>query len=341
MNKFVRKILNGLVIVGIVLFSAFFIEQAFKFRKHIESITDTAPLVEEYEIIPERVASYSQTEQTILAYHNSRVATNSFWISIIAVFVTFLAFFVQYTFNAEQRKDIARERDLNQFFHLMDVYRSVTNSMRIPNITEGKDVCHFMFYEYKAMFKIASDFISQKHYIDIWTVKDINDLTFAFFINGITRNALPTFNTDIMTPEDKESLLIAFRDHLFSIRDDAKAQPIKYLNDYEGRSIKFFDGHRPRLVPYIKYINLILDWIIKHSKTANERKEYLSYLIAEMTDHEIGLLYCSLNTPNYSLYIKPYLKTVDQESLLLKGIFDSIPSTISFKFYYDKEDFLG
>ena len=341
MNKIVRYFLNGLVIVGIFLFSAFFIEQAFKFRKHIEVLSDTPPMVEEIGSIPDNVAAYSQSEYSILAYHNSRVATNSFWISIIAVFVTFLAFFVQYTFNAEQRKDIARERDMNQFFHLMDVYRSVTNSMRIPHITEGKDVCHFMFYEYKAMFKIATDFLGKKQMLDIWTEKDINDLTYAFFINGITRNTLPAFSTCLLNPEEQKALLTEFRDYLFMIRDDMSYHPIKYLNDYEGRGIKFFDGHRPRLVPYVKYINLLLEWIVGHCKTAEERKEYLSYLIAEMSDHEIGLLYSSVNTPNYSSYIKPNSKTSDKESMLYKGIFASVPDSISFKFYYDKKAFLG
>ena len=41
---------------------------------------------------------------------------------------------------------------------------------------------------------------------------------------------------------------------------DIKETPY-YLRDYSNKKIKYFDGHRPRFVPYIKYIRLILDFI--------------------------------------------------------------------------------
>jgi hypothetical protein len=45
------------------------------------------------------------------------------FIAIGAALLTFLAFFVQYRFNTEQRKDIAMERFESMFFEMMRFHR--------------------------------------------------------------------------------------------------------------------------------------------------------------------------------------------------------------------------
>ena len=63
---------------------------------------------------------------------------------------------------------------------------------------------------------------------------------------------------------------------------------VKYIMDYRHKNIKYFDGHRFRIIPYMKYVSLIVDYIISGKSTNNDS---IKYLISEQTDHEIALIY--------------------------------------------------
>ena len=62
----------------------------------------------------QNVSSYAtettKLDSNILEYHNSRVNTGAFAVAIISTIITFLAFYIQYVFNKQQREDISKER---------------------------------------------------------------------------------------------------------------------------------------------------------------------------------------------------------------------------------------
>lgn len=69
--------------------------------------------------------------------------------------------------------------------------------------------------------------------------------------------------------------------------------------DYRGKGIKYFDGHRIRLVTYFKYMTLILKHISGCSEDDYANNiDMSSYFVGETTEHELGLFYAWLSTLN-------------------------------------------
>lgn len=158
--------------------------------------------------------------------------------------LTFLAFYIQYIFNKQQREDISKERKENQFFHLLDVYRDICSNSAVAEKIHGKKAFHYMFYEYKAIFFIINEDEEIKS-LNL-SSQDKNYLTFVFFLNGITPNALPTYKNSSLSDEIKLKILSRVREKLYESRFQKQ---ITYLMDYEDKNIPFADGHRPILIP--------------------------------------------------------------------------------------------
>lgn len=84
------------------------------------------------------------------------------FIAIAAASLTFFAFWVQYKANLIQRGDIARERFERNFFELLNLQESITNSLVLEEICEndstknmkqtGRDVFQMLYEDYKFQF---------------------------------------------------------------------------------------------------------------------------------------------------------------------------------------------
>ena len=75
------------------------------------------------------------------------------FVAIIASFLTFIAFWVQYKANEQQREDIALERFENCLFHLIDIQGSITNSLHLipkdgADCFRGRDIEGRYIFEY-------------------------------------------------------------------------------------------------------------------------------------------------------------------------------------------------
>lgn len=274
-------------------------------------------------------------DSKILEFHNSKIGTGGLVVAFISVIVTFLAFYIQYVFNRQQKKDISSERTENQLFHLMDVYRDICLNSIIDENINGKRAFHYMFYEYKAIFNLINDYIADTE-LEM-NINDKNYLAFVFFLNGLTPNALPTYNNPSLDNESKVQLLTAIRDLLYNSR---KQKSIIYLLDYNEKNITFADGHRHIIIPYTKYINLIIDFIVTQAPNNATRRKYLRFLSSEMTEHEIGLLY-AFNA--YMANIEEGNKGANSSSLKdgYDFIYNDLPADMGYKFKYDNKEFFN
>ena len=329
MNKNLKKISLGNVLITIVsiALSLWMLAVVIKFDMHIKNICSNVDQI--YQDCSER----SIDDSKILQYHDSKISTEGLLIAFIGVIVTFLAFYIQYEFNKQQKKDISSERTENQLFHLMDVYRNICNNSVIDSNISGKRAFHYMFYEYKAIFNIINEYISSCN-LEM-SIEDKNYLSFVFFLNGLTPNALPTYKNYSLDDESKIKLLTSIRELLYIKRDNRN---ITYLLDYKERNIIFADGHRPIIIPYIKYVNLIIDFIINQTSDNDSRKKYIRFLSSEMTHHEIGLIYA------FNSYIKKVEENNDYRNYLESGykfIYQDLPIDIGFKFKFDNKDFFN
>ena len=254
---------------------------------------------------------------------------NGLIFAALGVFLTFIAFYIQYVFNQRQKDDLSRERAENQFFHLLETLRDIRKETKLKNIGDGKIVFHYMFYEFKAIYFIIDNYFLERGRKDV-TPEYICTLAFAFFIDGVSPDS--SKNSGLMdtplTEDDNKAI--------FSLLLDLQQQhkKVRYLADYHSTDIAFFDGHRIRLLPYFNYVGMIVRFIAQNS--AHFSPTSLSYLYSEMTEHELGLLYAYKNYAERLGMLTP----TDHENSVYTKVFCSLPKTNADRFKFNTATFI-
>lgn len=277
----------------------------------------------------------------LLNLYQTRINVGNWIVAIIGTVLTFIAFYVQYEYNSRQKEDIVQERYESKLFHLLDVYRAICHNTSIRNVGSGKVAFHYMFYEYKAIFNIiknSGDILEQINKQDNET---INYIAFTYFINGVSANKIDTtIEEAIITKEGKEILkgkLLSYQRESEAYDDQHNEDGVEYLKDYRHNKIKYFDGHRLRFIPYIKYVSLIVSFI---SDTKCTNVNDIKYLTNEQTDHEIGLIYAYNGYLKYKQHIDHHQPNHDLWGLM----YEDIPEHMRYKFKYNgdnQKDFLS
>ncbi len=277
----------------------------------------------------------------LLNLYQTRINVGNWIVAIIGTVLTFIAFYVQYEYNNRQKEDIVQERYENKLFHLLDVYRDICHNTSIHNVGSGKVAFHYMFYEYKAIFNIiknSNDILAEIANKDNET---INYIAFTYFINGVSANKIDTtIDEAIITKKGKTKLrnrLLSYQRKSEAYDDQHNESGVEYLKDYRYNNIKYFDGHRPRFIPYIKYVSLIVSFI---SDTKCTNVNDIKYLTNEQTDHEIGLIYAYNGYLKYKQHIDHHQPNHDLWGLM----YEDIPEHMRYKFKYNgdnQKDFLS
>lgn len=283
----------------------------------------------------------NDTYNLLLNIYQTRVNVGNWIVAIIGAILTFVAFYVQYEYNSRQKDDIVQERFENKLFHLLDVYRNICNNTFIRNVGSGKVAFHYMFYEYKAIFNIINNrdgILAEGVNKDAET---INYIAFTYFLNGVAANMIETtIDETILSKKGKIKLrnsLLLYQRKSEAFDDQHIERGVKFLKDYRHNKIKYFDGHRPRFIPYIKYVSLIVSYI-SDAKCA----DYIQYLIKEQTDHEIGLIYAYNGYLKYKQHIE-HQQTDQQPNNddLWEKMYEDIPKHIRHRFRYNTNDKKG
>ena len=287
---------------------------------------------------------------SLLNLYQTRINIVNWGIACIGAILTFLAFYVQYADNNRQKEDLALERYENQLFHLLDVYRNICHDTSIENVGYGKVAYHYMFYEYKSIFNMIKK--SEKILNEIPKKNDveaINYIAFTYFINGVSANKIDTtIDKKVLSDEGKKiirDMLLTRQKRSENSGSSKNERGVEYLKDYRNKSIKYFDGHRPRFVPYIKYISLILEFIKEKSIAKNY--DSIKFLIKEQTDHEIGLIYAYNGYRKYSenstTAEKATIsnKNTDFLNELWEQMYNDITEHMKHKFKYNDDEFLS
>lgn len=285
----------------------------------------------------------------LLNLYQTRLNIGNWIVAVIGAALTFIAFYVQYQYNSQQKDDLVQERYENKLFHMLDVYREICNNTTIRNVGKGKIAYHYMFYEYKALFNIIRNNVHISKEICSNDNSTINYIAFTYFINGVSANKIETSIDDkIITPKGKmlvRNLLLSYqRDS--ERADYANEEPgVEYLRDYSNNKIKYFDGHRLRFVPYIKYVSLVVEFIASGKCFGTENIKFLS---KEQTDHEIGLIYAYHGYLKYKASLGNGQQNNEENNEQIKKlwdiVFEDIPEHMRYKFKYDGEkgkDFLS
>lgn len=190
------------------------------------------------------------------------------FIAVCSAYITFLAFWVQYTYNKKQKKDLFQERFENNLFSYLDMLIRQEENCSIEGIGSGKQAFHYMFYEYKALYYI----IRKGNYLhDIQDTEKRNNeeymLTFSIFLNGVSESSTYRLGSEVV--EAVKPHVLKLNHELLHIQQQIISGEIsypKYLKDYQGKKLRIFDGHRLRLISYFRMSCLIMQYHPKVGK---------------------------------------------------------------------------
>ena len=85
------------------------------------------------------------------------------FIAIAAAFLTFLAFWVQFKANEQQKSDLQIERFENKFYNLIEIHRNNVSELIIGTKTSGRKAYISMFNELKFTYMIIKDYYDNRY----------------------------------------------------------------------------------------------------------------------------------------------------------------------------------
>lgn len=101
------------------------------------------------------------------------------FVAIAAAILTFLAFWVQFKANQQQRKDIALERFENNLFELINIQQDITNNLIFiekdsKTNVKGRDVFQFLYEDYN--FGLDGAYGDNPIIVGVKTLMEIQDV---------------------------------------------------------------------------------------------------------------------------------------------------------------------
>jgi hypothetical protein len=247
------------------------------------------------------------------------------FIGIIGAILTFLAFYVQYKANEQQRtqfEDELEKRDLekieqdktwqierfeNKFYQLLSLHRDNVNEMQIGTgeyIAFKRKVFVLMFNELKFTFYCCKAFYNimrRQNQLKVeYTDEQLLRLSYIFFYCGVGDNS------DILSKAINKTPGLEYQDKFFdqtinylkSMKEDKRKR--KTYKDNDGNDVKYtnayrpWGGHQSRLGHYSRHLFQTVKFVVSDANdflTDLQKLDYLRSLRAQLSDHEQLLLY--------------------------------------------------
>ena len=238
------------------------------------------------------------------------------FIAIAAAGLTFLAFWVQFKANEQQRQDIAKERFESKFYELLRMRRQNIEGVKIEDL-EQREVFKELFHEFKMCFKILYNVFdtqqkittNKSFYEQFNIAKKINLVYLIFFYGYKNIHSFTYEQTDVSDNEEwnkiKRELYDNFNENsrfwikapssisMWNTKIKTSEGQLK-LNDYLHSYYRPFQGQSQLLGHYyrnkyqtVKYIHEQNDKFLSFEKKYN----YVKILRAQLSDYEQILFY--------------------------------------------------
>jgi hypothetical protein len=234
------------------------------------------------------------------------------FVAIAAAILTFLAFWVQFKANEQQRRDLQIERFENKFYELLRLHRANVDELNIADRVTGRKCFVQLFNELKYAYLIVKDQfnVQTEEEKELYSKHKIDLLKFSYtiFFYGVGVNSekelLPSFNE----AENKLywNCKTVFTDYQTKYIESKKEHPnIRYftfdlpLNGIPDERTKVFyylpfNGHTARLGHFYRHLFQTVKYIVEQDTNLFDFKEKYSYvkmLRAQLSNHEQLLLY--------------------------------------------------
>lgn len=177
------------------------------------------------------------------------------FVAILAAALTFLAFWVQYDFNEKQQASIEKQRFEHNFYEMLNIHESITQSLKMEIVDESADV------------ESSSRIIAKREGRDVFQ--------FLYEVMPISSNTGAVNGIILLNTQQYKGL-----HELFAKRDDDR------LTIYERNS------EVGKLDHYFRQLYNIFRMIAENKKlTDNEKYEYVRIVRSTLSQYELVVLF--------------------------------------------------
>lgn len=271
------------------------------------------------------------------------------FVAIAAAILTFLAFWVQYKANEQQKRDLEIERFESKFYSLLEIHRNNVVETTIGKTTIGRKAFLSMFNELKFIYYSVDLFYRTRYKKEMPEDKIpkeiLYNIAYIIFFFGIGPNS-SYIVIDLIGIRYK-GFFLSVEEYLKGVqktwRDERKKRN-KIAVDINGVDVFELDlkykpgnGHLSKLSHYVRHLFQLVKFVHESPSdlfTYQDKYDYISNVRAQLSTHEQLLLYYNaisvlgnpwLDSPNY---LKEYC------------IVKSIPLPVA-NFYKDPKSVLG
>lgn len=235
------------------------------------------------------------------------------FIAIIASFLTFIAFWVQYQANEQQKKDLQIERFENKFYEMLHLHRANIEETKIVGASDVEkrkafvsmynELKYLYFYCELYYYKLLKERKIKKIKGNKNETKDILlNVAYTFFYIGVGTNS-DHVNKIVLSRTDSK-LYNALNNILKSVKiDHIESNYKSFLKNIEGNRIELnvrytpFGGHMSRLGHYYRHLYQTVKFVDSNTNlTYEEKYTYIKMLRAQLSDHEQVLLYYNVTS---------------------------------------------
>lgn len=225
------------------------------------------------------------------------------FIALIAAILTFIAFYIQYKANIQQREQFSLtlekqeneykeqqkiwhvERFENKYFELVRMHRENVAEIGIGQ-DSGKKIFVIMIREFRCILKIAKEVtVVQKQ---IFSQEQLFIISYYAFFFGVGPNSSRML-IQALSGYDS-NFVVAFEK---ALNNKETKQKVK-----SQRGFRFtpFEGHQSRLGHYFRHLYQAVCYV-DNQKMDLDKKEYVKTIRAQLTTHEQALLFINCLTP--------------------------------------------
>lgn len=264
------------------------------------------------------------------------------FIAIVASILTFLAFWIQYKANEQQKIDLKIERFENKFYNLIDIHRSNVNDLSIGVSTKGRKAFVSLFNELKFTFLCVTNCYNKlykpKHPDFVIDESNLYNISYLIFFFGVGPNSNKVV-IDLIGEnyEDFFNQLVKFIEDKKKEWDNKKTVILPFKDTFFELKIKYkpCGGHSSKLSHYVRNLFQIVKFLHEQDEKIipYERKfEYARTLRSQLSTYEQLLIYYN----SLSIMGSPW---IDEKLIEDYCIIKSIPIPIADFYIKPQEKF--
>lgn len=248
------------------------------------------------------------------------------FIAILAAGLTFLAFWVQFKANEQQRYDIKKERFESTFYELLKFHKQNVDDLKIESLNQ-RELFQELYCELKFAYRLVKDSFesiaktseeSTKDILNNYSLIKLINLSYQIFfygqnyllsisenqvelpkdvwreVRGEISDKLGEYNTDWV----KGEYSLEVRKRTEGTRFSGGNKLSSYYKPFSGQS-KLLGHYYRNLYQIVKYI----DEQDNHFLSFEQKYNYIKTVRAQLSDHEqVILYYNSLSTLGYDWF---------------------------------------